>query len=81
MMLDQGLSEYKSGVYNAAKGQTLGEHLMAVVGYDKVAGSLKLANSWGPSWGEGGFVRLSTKAFFERVGDIYWISGVKQLTP
>jgi hypothetical protein len=79
MILDVGLSQYKSGVYNAAKGQTIGVHLMAVVGYDKSADSLKLANSWGASWGEGGFVRLSTKAFSERVGDIYWISGVKQL--
>jgi hypothetical protein len=79
MAIDPDFLAYKSGIYNAAKGVPAGEHLMAVVGFDETAGSVKLANTWGNNWGEGGFIRLGTKAFLDRVRWSYWISGVEEL--
>jgi hypothetical protein len=79
MEIDDGLLAYKYGIYDAAKGAARGAHMMAVVGYDEPTGSVKLANTWGDNWGEGGFIRLSTKAFLDRAARIYWISGVMEL--
>jgi hypothetical protein len=79
MNIDSPFFEYKSGIFDYVKGKALGAHILAIVGYDNLNNSLKLANTWGTDWGEGGFIRMSTKAFLARVGDIYWISGVQQL--
>jgi len=44
-------------VYNSASGQRLGGHAVTVVGYDdnKYGGAFKIINSYGQSWGDGGY--------------------------
>uniref|UniRef100_A0A7S3N996 Peptidase C1A papain C-terminal domain-containing protein n=1 Tax=Euplotes harpa TaxID=151035 RepID=A0A7S3N996_9SPIT len=51
---------YKSGVYNTHGGRFLGGHAVKVIGWG-VEGNLPywtVANSWGESWGEQGFVKF-----------------------
>ncbi|MGB5394052.1 MAG: C1 family peptidase [Lutimonas sp.] len=42
-----------------------GGHAMLVVGYDDAKQAFKVVNSWGESWGNGGFVWIDYKAFQE----------------
>jgi len=55
---------YRSGVYNNRKCHTQLDHGILAVGYgtDKASGLgyLKVKNSWGDQWGEGGFFRISS---------------------
>lgn len=37
----------------------VGEHAIAIVGFDDADGSIKFANSWGATWGQNGFGHLS----------------------
>lgn len=54
---------YQGGVFNGNCGGRLG-HAAAVVGYGDGAGGpfWIVKNSWGPRWGEGGYVRISRNA-------------------
>ena len=38
---------------------------MLVVGYDDAMNAFKAVNSWGPEWGDQGFVWIDFKAFEE----------------
>jgi C1A family cysteine protease len=49
---------YSSGVYRHVSGGVAGGHCVALVGYDDAQGCWIAKNSWGPSWGEHGFVRI-----------------------
>jgi len=49
---------YRSGVYQHVSGQVAGGHCVCVVGYDDVAQCWICKNSWGPGWGDNGFVRI-----------------------
>ena len=50
---------YTSGVYVKTANTTLaGYHCISVVGYDDNQQCWILKNSWGPNWGESGFVRI-----------------------
>lgn len=60
---------YKSGVYNIQTAAYLHSHFMLVVGYgtetikDKEYPYWKVMNTWGPTWGENGYMKLfRTKA-------------------
>lgn len=56
---------YKSGVYNNAVSYNLYSHFMLIVGYGtetyngKEYPYWKLMNTWGPTWGENGYMKLS----------------------
>ena len=49
-------SSYRSGVFNTC-GSSI-NHAVLLVGI--VGGNWKIKNSWGTSWGEGGYIRLAT---------------------
>lgn len=50
---------YSTGVYSYVHGQCVGSHCIEVIGYDDVQGCWICKNSWGPSWGDGGFFRIA----------------------
>jgi C1A family cysteine protease len=50
--------KYASGVLDTCDQEGEGyKHAMVIVGYDDKNWIIK--NSWGPDWGEGGFMRVS----------------------
>jgi len=50
---------YSSGVYRHVSGSAEGGHAVSIVGYDDASRVWIVRNSWGPEWGEKGFVRVS----------------------
>ena len=50
---------YAGGIYRSVGGEALGGHAISLVGYDDASRTWIIRNSWGPSWGEGGFARIS----------------------
>ncbi len=56
---------WKSGNYKG------GYHAMLAVGYDDLKGAVKVMNSWGPSWGTGGFVWIDYTSFRTMVNEGY----------
>jgi hypothetical protein len=50
---------YSSGVYNHATGSYLGGHAMLLVGYSDSGQYWIVKNTWGPWWGENGFIRIA----------------------
>lgn len=49
---------YASGVYRHVTGQVEGGQCVALIGYDDAQGCWIAKNSWGPGWGDQGFVRI-----------------------
>jgi hypothetical protein len=66
-----------------ATGSVLGAHAVAVLGYDSTG--VRIENSWGPGWGDGGFATLGwdfveAKAFeADAIGT--FVSGANNLAP
>ncbi len=58
---DMGISAYRPHPVNLD--EIYGAHAMLVVGYSDRYNAFKLANSWGPSWGDSGFVWVDYAAF------------------
>lgn len=50
---------YQSGVYKHVTGSAKGGHAVTIVGWNDADRAWIVANSWGPSWGEKGFFRIS----------------------
>ena len=50
---------YKSGVYKHVTGDLAGYHCINVIGFDDNEGCWICKNSWGTSWGEGGFFKIA----------------------
>jgi len=52
---------YKSGIYKHTSGGVLGGHAVKIVGFGVENGTQywKVANSWGPAWGEQGHFRIA----------------------
>merc|ERR1712232_528353 len=57
---DNTWQSYRSGVLSKSCG-LFGQidHAVIAVGYDTSDDTFKIRNSWGSSWGEGGYVRMS----------------------
>eukprot|EP00933_Yihiella_yeosuensis_P033179 TRINITY_DN2689_c0_g2_i1.p1 TRINITY_DN2689_c0_g2~~TRINITY_DN2689_c0_g2_i1.p1 ORF type:complete len:817 (+),score=131.20 TRINITY_DN2689_c0_g2_i1:93-2543(+) len=75
---------YRSGVYHKASGKRRGGHAMVVVGYGTQNGMKywNIQNSWGPRWGDKGYVKfLRGKNFCGIEGGAVmgraWVSGGK----
>lgn len=53
--------DYSSGIFNSCKKDSIIDHAVTLYGYGKSASGQKywtIRNSWGPSWGENGYIRL-----------------------
>jgi|EP00937_MAST-01D_sp_MAST-1D-sp2_P003448 cathepsin L len=57
--VDASWSGYESGVYTGKCGSTI-DHAVVLVGYGEEAGTkyYLVRNSWGESWGEGGYIKI-----------------------
>jgi Papain family cysteine protease/Domain of unknown function (DUF4384) len=64
----------------AGKDQSKGYHAMAVVGYDdeQYGGAFQLMNSWGTTWGRGGFAWVRYADFAKHCMEAYEIIDYKQ---
>lgn len=51
----EDFSYYTSGVYRRTTDVVSSSHVITIVGYDDSLGAWECRNSWGPSWGEGGY--------------------------
>ena len=62
-----------NSVYNTFRSQSPGGHAVTIVGYDdyRFGGAFKVVNSWGPSWGDGGYFWLPYRHLQEVVGQAY----------
>jgi len=67
---------YKSGVFTAACGTSL-DHGVLAVGYgtDNGVDFYKVKNSWGTSWGEGGYIRFVRGGSTQKQGQCGILSG------
>jgi hypothetical protein len=52
-----------------------GGHAMTVVGYDDQVGAFLIFNSWGPNWGDKGFIRIKYEDFAEHCKYAYLLVG------
>ncbi|MES2647042.1 MAG: LamG-like jellyroll fold domain-containing protein [Bacteroidota bacterium] len=50
-------------VYMSRWGTFLGQHAMVLCGYDDELKSFKFMNSWGPGWGNNGFIWITYEVF------------------
>eukprot|EP01132_Coremiostelium_polycephalum_P001198 gene1198-1511_t len=58
---DDGFQRYKSGVYKCGW-NSQPNHAITIIGYDDKSDAWIIKNSWGPQWGESGFMRLSSSS-------------------
>jgi C1A family cysteine protease len=59
MTVYEDFSSYKSGVYSHVSGKEVGGHCVCIIGYDDAQQCWIAKNSWGPGWGDNGFVRIA----------------------
>jgi hypothetical protein len=58
--------------YDESCGGSKGAHAMAIVGYDDDKKAFKIANSWGPTWGDKGFVWVAYDLFKDPKFSVYY---------
>ncbi len=59
MYVPEGFSEYEGGIYDYNSGNVEWGHAVLLLGYDDATQCFKVKNSWGESWGEGGYFRIA----------------------
>ncbi|XP_024008706.1 probable cysteine protease RDL3 [Eutrema salsugineum] len=70
MISAANMSDYTSGVYKGPCSNLWGDHNVLIVGYgtsSEEGDYWLIRNSWGPEWGEGGYLRLQ-RNFHESTG-------------
>lgn len=55
--VSNSIFDYRSGIYNPPNESSIGGHAMVFTGYGP--DHLEICGSWGPGYGEGGFMRVS----------------------
>jgi len=63
-----GLRPY---IWSANKGNIIGNHAMVTVGYDDAVGAFKVLNSYGPEWGNNGYLWITYDHFVNVVNEAY----------
>lgn len=70
--IDQGFDNAGKGfVWNQVTGKQLGGHAMLVIGYDDDRNAFRVLNSWGTSWGDGGYYWLDYNLFPRVVNEAF----------
>ncbi|EFA83892.1 hypothetical protein PPL_02962 [Heterostelium album PN500] len=59
LWVDEGWQNYRSGIYSCAQQNNWVNHGVLLTGYDLATNSWLIKNSWGTSWGEGGYIRMT----------------------
>lgn len=74
---------YAKGVWNGTQDNFRGGHAMAIVGYDdtKYGGSFEIMNSWGTTWGNGGFIWVRYSDMFKNCREYYEMVGYAAAPP
>lgn len=71
--VDDGWGNYTGGVYESSSNVCNGgtNHQIVLVGWDDATSSWILRNSWGPNWGENGYMRIAwdPSGITSRVGE------------
>lgn len=65
MKVYDNFSDFSGGIYSRVSGSMTGYHAMCVVGYDDRKNAVKIINSWGTGWGDGGYVWMDYEVFKE----------------
>ena len=68
---------YRSGVYKHTTGKLEGGHAVSIVGYSDPDQAWIVRNSWGPDWGDKGFVKVAWSDD-SGVGNQTWLLEVAQ---
>lgn len=55
----QDFMNYRSGIYKRVSNSYVGGHAIVLIGYNDKERYLLIRNSWGTSWGESGYARIS----------------------
>jgi C1A family cysteine protease len=58
---DEGFQNYAGGIFAGGRAKTI-DHDIILVGWDDDTKSWILRNSWGPKWGERGYMRIAYEA-------------------
>jgi hypothetical protein len=68
---------YSSGIYRHATGDLAGYHAVSCVGFNDTQGYWLCKNSWGESWGDGGFFKIAYgEAEIDTSFAMYGVSGI-----
>lgn len=70
-LVDEQFEEDPGELYTGLKGPSLGSHMLALAAY--APGKLKLVNSWGDTWGLGGYAWLSDEFFGSDACSDVWV--------
>jgi len=78
LFLYTDFTQYTGGVYKGngtwwLDGLKIQSHAMCVVGFDDSKNAYKVVNSWGPTWGENGFIWIDYNTF-ESMCNVAFIS-------
>jgi len=69
---------YTSGVYKRVSENSEGGHAVLIVGWDDAERCWIVKNSWGPSWGEDGYFRITWDDMDFGYNGVYVYSGMTQ---
>jgi C1A family cysteine protease len=67
---------YSSGIYKSVSNKKEGGHAVSIVGFNDTERYWIVRNSWGPDWGENGFIRVSYDDK-SGIGDNTWAFEIK----
>ena len=70
-----------NAVYDRIEGAYLGGHAVLACGYDNSTGWVKVLNSWGASWGDGGYFYITYDLWPQVVGEAYFAQDIVDNSP